>query len=225
MRKLLAAFALVCSLVVAAPNNAQANPTTQNYFITSMNAQRASRNLSPFMENAELSSLAAVWSGQMAANGVISHSTLSSGVTQNWKKLGENVGVGGSVESIDAAFIASPTHLADIIDPAFEYVGVGSTNVNGKIYVVEKFMQLFDVPVAKPVPTTAPTTATTLPNIPPVTIPPLTTSAPVVTTKQPVTPTDTLPSAKILGKPHESLWKLIRYKLIDLFNLLRFRFR
>ena len=44
-------------------------------------------------------------------------SPISEGMTQDWAKLGENVGTGPDVGSVMDAFIASPGHYANIVDP------------------------------------------------------------------------------------------------------------
>ena len=43
----------------------------------------------------------------------------------NWTILGENVGVGGNVDSLHQAFMNSPGHKANIVYGAFKHVGVG----------------------------------------------------------------------------------------------------
>jgi hypothetical protein len=90
----------------------------------------------------------------MAAAGRIWHSTLSDGITADWQKLGENVGMGGSVEGLHNAFVASPKHYDNLVDPAFTYVGIGVVTVDGTVYVSEMFMKLMPERVAQTPPTT-----------------------------------------------------------------------
>ena len=55
----------------------------------------------------------------MVANGGISHNpNLANDVSANWTKLGENVGVGNDVDSLMNAFINSPAHYHNLVDPA-----------------------------------------------------------------------------------------------------------
>jgi len=72
-------------------------------------------------------------------------------VNVSWQKLGENVGVGPSVDSLTAAFIASPAHYRNLVDPSWDSMGVGVTIVNGTIYVAEEFMQGDPPPPPPPV--------------------------------------------------------------------------
>ena len=43
----------------------------------------------------------------------------------NWNSLGENVGVGGTVESLHRAFMASPAHRANVLKSSYNHLGVG----------------------------------------------------------------------------------------------------
>ena len=57
----------------------------------------------------------------------------------NWSMLGENVGVGYSVESLQDAFLNSPGHRANILHPNFKYFGVGTIERDGKMWVTVIF--------------------------------------------------------------------------------------
>ena len=57
----------------------------------------------------------------------------------NWNILGENVGVGGSVDSLHVAFMASPAHKANILYSSFRHVGVGTKRKNGRLWVTVVF--------------------------------------------------------------------------------------
>jgi hypothetical protein len=133
----------------------------------------------------------------MANAGTIFHANpISAGVTAPWIKLGENVGTGPSVPPVMTAFINSPKHYANIVDPAFTSIGVGVVWVGPQMFTTHRFMQTSGgaapppppppppEPPAPP-PTTAPAPATTRP-----VTPPPTTAPPV-----PATPALTPPSA------------------------------
>ena len=168
MRKLL--YGLILAFAVSAlypPASAQADTTSDEAaFVTKINELRASKGLGALQVNANLTAKARQWSAGMAAAGKIWHSTLSDGVTEDWKKLGENVGMGGSVDGLHKAFVNSPHHYANLVDPAFGHVGIGIVMNGNTIFVSQVFMQLMSVkaPAANPTtPTTAskPTTTTT----------------------------------------------------------------
>jgi len=143
-------------------------------FVARINALRSSKGLAPLVVDAELTSIARQWAGKMAAAGKISHNAnFPAQVTQNWKKLGENVGVGPEVPGLHDAFVRSPGHYANLVDPAFTRIGVGVVRTaDGLIYTAHQFMELFaaaapaPAPVASapkppPAPAPAPAPATT----------------------------------------------------------------
>jgi hypothetical protein len=63
-------------------------------------------------------------------------------IGNNWSALGENVGCGADVDSLDAALLASPPHYANIVDTRWNYVGIGVTvDGQGRLWVVFDFVQ------------------------------------------------------------------------------------
>jgi hypothetical protein len=134
----------------------------------------------------------------MADKGTIWHSVLSDGITADWQKLGENVGRGGSVAGLQLAFVNSPLHYANLIDPTFDTIGLGVARGAGDvIYVAEEFMRLRTAVVAPaivPVAVAAKTPAAVTPVVvkAPAAVAPVAVKAPVAP-KAPVTPRVTAP--------------------------------
>ncbi len=128
-------------------------------FVAGINAERSAQGLTPLTADPQLTDVARGWSAQMAADNRLSHNpNLSTQVTGNWRKLGENVGVGTSVDQIAAAFMASPAHRANILDPAFRLVGLGvEAAADGTLWVTEVFEQ--PAQEATPAPAPAPARA------------------------------------------------------------------
>ncbi len=115
------------------------------------NQLRSSQGLSPLTIDAQLTRVAQAWASTVSGRGVISHnSSLPSQVT-GWKVLGENVGVGGTVDAIHQGFLASPTHHENLVDPAFTRVGFGIVRPDARIFVVEVFMRPSTAAPASPV--------------------------------------------------------------------------
>jgi hypothetical protein len=158
-------------------------------FVTLVNQARAQAGLAPLEVDGELTSLARDWAAQMAAAGAISHAKpISAGVTQDWQKMGENVGKGPAVDPIMDAFIASPGHYANLMDPAFTKIGVGVVWADGVLYTTHRFMQLRGdgaPPAPAPTPTAAPATT---PPAPPAGGPATTEPPPAPTTTEPPAP-------------------------------------
>jgi len=170
MRKLV--FGLILALGVSFyPATAGADTVSDEAaFVAKINNLRASKGLAPFQVNANLVAKARAWSAGMASAGRIWHSTLSDGITEDWRKLGENVGMGGSVDGLHTAFVNSLHHYENLVDPSFTHVGIGIVMSGKTIFVTEVFMQLMP---AKTQPILAPpTTATTAPRVTPTTAAP-----------------------------------------------------
>ena len=147
----LALFGLVAGPVQASPEDPAADEVQ---FVSLLNATRAKGGLPPLTVDPELRSLARDWARHMADAGHISHANpISAGVTADWLKLGENVGTGGNVTVVMNAFVASPGHYANIMDPEFTKVGVGLVWLGNALYTTHRFMKL--APAAAPAPTPA----------------------------------------------------------------------
>ncbi|GJM38608.1 MAG: hypothetical protein DHS20C19_19750 [Acidimicrobiales bacterium] len=178
-----AALTVLGSQLVRPVEPAEASAGDESAFVAALNQVRADNGLPALTVNNELSNLARGHAQVMADAGEIFHANpISAGYGGEWAKLGENVGVGAGVEVLVDAFVASPGHFANIIDPAFTEIGVGVVWRDSAMYTTHRFLQL---PGAASSTTTAPPTTA-----PPTTAPP-TTSAPAGT----VPPVDAPPTA------------------------------
>ena len=176
------AAGLLVGTILAVPNGPSASATADDEaaFVAGLNQVRAGVGLPPLAVNSELTVLSRQHSQVMADAGSIFHADpISGGFTGSWQKMGENVGVGANVQVLIDAFVASPGHYANIVDPSFGEVGVGVVWKDGALYTTHRFVQSGDPPPATT--TAAPSTATT-----PGTAPP--------TTSTPSTPSTTTPS-------------------------------
>lgn len=193
---LLATLVAASVMLVLAP--APAGAQTQD-FLSRINQLRASRGLNALAVDANTTQLSEAHTQQMAASSTLVHSSnLSAGVTSNWMKLGENVGTGPNTELVWQAFLNSPSHFENLIDPSFTHVGVGVViDGQGMMWTTHRFVQIASsgggqvtpvLPAPPPV-TAAPRPAPAAP--PPTVRPaprPTATVAPVVTTTAPPPP-------------------------------------
>lgn len=132
-------------LADATPNvrSQQWGPGEEAAFVAKINDLRASKGLAPLSVDGELTEQSRRWAEQMRQRGGISHAPdLSVGVTADWAKLGENVGVGGDVESLFQAFVNSPGHYDNLVDPAYRFVGVGVVWDGNRMFTTHRFMAL-----------------------------------------------------------------------------------
>ena len=193
LAKISSVFAvLVLVMAMLAPTPAGATASDEASFIARVNQTRAAKGLPALQADSQLRNLARGWSTSMqngvcgSGNFICHASPISAGVTHDWAKLGENVGTGPDIASVMDAFIASPGHYANIVDPEFTHIGVGVVWDGGRMYTTHRFMKL-----STPAPTTTaappPTTTTAAPTT-------TTTAAPTTTTAAPTTTTTAAPT-------------------------------
>ena len=82
------------------------------------------------------------WAEHLAREGRLSHGTLASGVRYRFQLLGEKVGFGGTLEQVHQAFLDSPGHRRNVLDPQFEHIGTGVAYGRDRVWVVQVFMDL-----------------------------------------------------------------------------------
>jgi hypothetical protein len=137
-------------------------------FVDLVNQSRTADGLPPLRLDPELAALARDWAAHMATDGAISHANpLQAGVTSDWQKLGENVGKGPATSPVMDAFLASPTHRANLLDPTFTRIGVGVVWRDGALFTVHRFSQVIGdgAPApAPPAPNPAPAPAAPAPS-------------------------------------------------------------
>ena len=113
----------------------------ESSFVNKLNALRASRGLRPLAVNGGLTNMARGWSSHMASTGTLAHNpNMASQAPGNWSRLGENVGVGQSVDSLHNAFVASPPHFGNMVNGAYDSVGVGVVQSGSTMWVTVNFM-------------------------------------------------------------------------------------
>ncbi len=109
--------------------------------VDAVNSARVARGRAPLGVHPVLVAKARNWAAHLAAQRSLSHSQLSAGVTVSWTKLAENVGAGSSAAAVHQALMASPGHYANIVDPAFRWIGIGVVRgADGVLYVAQEFM-------------------------------------------------------------------------------------
>ncbi len=141
-RGLLAACLLVVLLFAGlAPTPAQANPTLERRMLRLTNASRHGHDL-PRLDLARArSDRARRHSVRMARHGGLYHTSAPTeaylrGVL--WQRWGENVGNTGSgsdLRPLQHAFMASPEHRANVLDPGFRRVAIGVVKRGGQAWV------------------------------------------------------------------------------------------
>jgi len=127
-------------------------PSDEAEFVQRINELRSSKGLAPLKVNNDLVRGARLWATEMRTAGGISHmpeARMRADVTGPWCKIGENVGEGPEVSILHDAFVASPAHLKNLLDPDFDSVGIGivyASDSDGEIiYVTQRFLDVDNV--------------------------------------------------------------------------------
>lgn len=119
---------------------------SEKKFARKANASRANIGLGKLKLDPELSKVALKHTREMVKANDLFHTSseqLRSRVT-NWTLLGENVGVGGTVDSLHQAFMNSPAHAANVLHTGYKYHGVGVLRAHGRMWVTIIFSAVND---------------------------------------------------------------------------------
>jgi uncharacterized protein YkwD len=152
----LAAFTVVTPSTFAAsvyaPSTSFAGMVTpEKEFALRINEARVAAGLPTLIVSSKLVDQARSWSHKMSmASGPnlggtcqLAHNPkLAREVSLDWKLLGENVGCGATnVQAVHQAFMDSPAHRKNILDPKFDALGVAIVTSETTMFVTEVFMQ------------------------------------------------------------------------------------
>jgi uncharacterized protein YkwD len=109
--------------------------------LTNSDRERYERRELAFADR--LATYAKAHSQAMANDGYIYHSTgdqLRRALDgYDWELGGENVGVGGSLESLEDAFMASDLHRENILRRVYEHAAVGIARADDRIWITVIF--------------------------------------------------------------------------------------
>ena len=138
-RRLSAALLVSAVLVAAAPQSAQAaTRPIERRFASMINNARTTGALGALKVSDRLSEVARKHSNRMAAQDELYHSDLQRLLGPGITAVGENVGYGGSLDELLAAFLASPPHAANIMG-SYQKTGVGIVRADGRIWITQLF--------------------------------------------------------------------------------------
>ena len=143
MLRRLAALVIAPALLVgglAATSAGAAGDSNAASFVSKANAARQSRGMRAYVVKSDLAAVATRHSQRMASKNSLYHNPNLGSEVSGWQIVGENVGSGGSVDSIHQALMDSPTHRANILSREFTEIGVGTvTDSRGVIWVTQVF--------------------------------------------------------------------------------------
>jgi uncharacterized protein YkwD len=142
-----AAVALLLSLVLLSSGiwtdhaRAAVAKKPQEEMLSLTNDARSHHRKSDLALDAQLSRYASKHSRAMAREGTLFHTAdLASKLKGlDWSMGGENVGVGSSIEDVQAAFMASKDHRGNILQKAYDHAAIGIVESDGVIWVTVIF--------------------------------------------------------------------------------------
>jgi hypothetical protein len=116
----------------------------ENEALALLNDARVSAGLEPVAMDPDLVDDALAWSQHMKAEQQLSHNPNLAAVSDDWSKLGENVGVGTSIAALQQAFMDSPGHRANILGD-YDHVGIAVVaETSSKLWITVVFMKSID---------------------------------------------------------------------------------
>jgi uncharacterized protein YkwD/putative cell wall-binding protein len=193
--------ALTMGLLVAVPAPAYAESLTldgytlaqaRQIILTETNAARTAKGLKPLAIKTELNTVAQNWTFFMADNNKYFHNyNYTAQYPSGWQWAGENIAMGQKVTEVVDAWIASPGHYANMMNPTANFIGIGVSSVEGGQNFFTQNLAYY--PVAAPTPTATPKpTATATPKPTATATPkPTATAIPTATPKPTATATPT----------------------------------
>jgi peptidoglycan hydrolase-like protein with peptidoglycan-binding domain len=127
------------AVLAAAPAHAATSDAFA--YLSKLNAERKAHGLPALTLRSDLTSVAQSWAGHMASARLLSHNPRLTTQVRNWLAVGENVGAGPTVTSLDLAFMASPAHRSNVLDRTYRDIGIGTVRSNGVLWITVDFRQ------------------------------------------------------------------------------------
>ncbi len=147
------AVLLLCQLAWSAPVPRSSAPPSvaEQYLFAAANAERSQRGLRALRWDDRLYRAAVEHGQQMAQREAISHQfpgepDLSTRGEQNgahFSRIAENVAEAPTAVEIHSAWMHSPGHKANLLDPTVDSVGIGVISRGGELFAVEDFDRSF----------------------------------------------------------------------------------
>jgi uncharacterized protein YkwD len=138
-RRGVGALLVSAALIAGTGHTAEAaTRPAERRFARMVNETRGTATLSPLRLNNRLSDVARRHSKRMAARGELYHSDLNRLLGHGISSVGENVAMGGSLQEMLAAFMASPPHAQNILG-TYSRTGVGVYRGAGRLWITQIF--------------------------------------------------------------------------------------
>ena len=135
----LVGFVAASFAVVALPGVAYAGPNEGEIF-SAVNSARSSAGLGAYSYAGDLAAAARGQAERMAASGELYHNPNLGSEVGGWSRIGENVAFAGDWRGAHQVLMNSPDHRAQILDPGYTQMGVGTAEgKDGTLWVAQVF--------------------------------------------------------------------------------------
>jgi uncharacterized protein YkwD len=143
----LVAFLIISLSALPAVQAQSSAHAAELQLLAAVNRARQDQGLPGLRWNEALALAARRHAGLMAQHGAAEHgfageASLAARVTQagaRFVSLSENVAQGPAVETIQAEFLSSPNHRANMLDSDMDSIGIGIVQRGGQLFAVEDF--------------------------------------------------------------------------------------
>lgn len=144
----IASLLFVATLVFSVAAPAASASAYEDEALALLNSARAAEGLAPVSMHSDLVDDALAWTLHMKADGQLSHNPSLASVTDDWEKLGENVGLGTSIQALHAAFMKSTGHRGNILGD-YDSVGIAVVaETESRLWITVVFMKSLNPPPA-----------------------------------------------------------------------------
>lgn len=105
-----------------------------------VNHRRDNHGLVLLRQKAGLTDIADDWAHHLAVTQDLIHNPNLKDLVCCWSLVGENVGYGPDEKTIFLAFMASPEHRDNILEPRYRLIGIGrERDITGRLWLVQVF--------------------------------------------------------------------------------------
>jgi hypothetical protein len=164
MKRFTGPLALLVILVLTREARAEALSAAEHELVDLINAARSEAGLPALTPDPQLSDVARGHSTDMVQNQYFSHVSPTTGDLGNrlrssgvpYRRAGENIALDASVAAAHQAFMDSPHHRENVLEPEWTRVGVGIIQAGNRMMVTEAFASGDPMPPAATPPPATP---------------------------------------------------------------------
>ncbi len=141
--------ALFSPLAPAQPAVQRAPTVAEQYLLAMANRERSQRGIQPLVWDGHLAAAALQHAQRMAQEGSISHKfpgepdmqSRAAAASARFSRIAENVAMASTPQILHAAWMNSPGHRANLLEPHENAVGIAVVASSGQLFAVEDFSE------------------------------------------------------------------------------------